>query len=134
MIEDINTAFLLAKEVSNSKNWMMIPLFAAAFAVTIPSIAQMSNKITQERARRWLIYFAIGFFGWAAIIIIALVNDHHYWESVDQEIDLHIGSLNCDEYLEFLFWAENERPRWWYESKQEKYQQKYFEQCGGESK
>lgn len=129
MIEDIDSAYIIAKEVADSKLWMMIPFFIIAFSMVVPSLLQLSNRISEKNSRRCMVIIAIVFFSWAAIMISVLVHDHKYYDIVEQELITYVASMNCDELKEFLFWAEQEKPDWMYEAREEKLQSHYFDSC-----
>ncbi len=132
-IASIESSYQVYKNISSSRDWMMIPFFALAFSIVIPAMLEGSNRITRPRARRLMIYLAVAFFSYVVIMIYFLiVSSDPYYDQVKVEIDEYVESANCSELLSFINMYRTEHPRYIQnENWQKQIEDHYFATCGG---
>lgn len=128
-VADIETAYEFAIEVQRSRDWMLIPFFGLVFSIIIPSSLRLAEKVNERQMRRMLVYFAAAFFGYAAIMIGVMIGDMPNHDIVEQKINDHVDSLDCNELLEFIFYYKTEQPRYMYEDRQLVVEEKFYSEC-----
>lgn len=126
----VESSYKIYTEAIHSNDWMMIPFFGLAASIVIPSMMSMANKISDQRARRISLYIAVGFFTWAGIMIITLIDNEKYNEIVAKNLNEYVDSLNCDQLLDFISYYRTENPRYIYDYRQAEIEEKYFKTCG----
>lgn len=132
MIEAIEAAYQVYSQEVSSKIWMSIPIFVLAFAIAIPPMLSMNNKITDEKMRTYTKYIAIMFFVYIAIGAVVMAESMSGFVEVEELVYEHVESLDCSGKLDYIKSILLDQPDYMTENLKNYIENDFYQNCSGD--